>query len=87
MWLFRELMVFYEEEHLSNIKAKVDQARRIRDAATALHQKIRALFNMDDEDEFKIEFPKILEKFHNSTKELQENERCYLTEIPSSFNA
>jgi hypothetical protein len=79
-------MEFYEEERLSNVKAKVEQARKIRDAAAALHQKVRALFNADDEDEFKIEFPKILEKFQNSTKELGENERCYITELPTSFD-
>ena len=78
--------MFYEEERLSNVKAKVEQARKIRDAASILHQKVRALFNVDDEDEFKIEFPKILEKFQNSTKELKENARCYLTELPSNFD-
>jgi len=85
--MIRELMAFYEEDKYSNSKPKVEQARKIRETATMVHQKIRQLFAIQDEDAFRMEFPKIVEKFQNATKDLPGNERHYLTEIPQTFTA
>ncbi len=75
---------FYETEKDSKDKKKVNMAKEIRESAEIVHRKIRKLFDMEDPETFRVEFPKVIDNFDTFSSELPEDVRL-LTELPDKF--
>jgi len=63
-------------------KRKVNLAKEIRNGAVEVHKKIRKLFNVNDEKEFEVEYPNIVDNFVTLSKKVTRDARL-LTEIPA----
>lgn len=79
---FRLLTNFYEIPEDVSDKRKVNLAKEIRNGAVEVHKKIRKLFNVNDEKEFEVEYPNIVDNFVTLSKKVTRDARL-LTEIPA----
>jgi len=73
---------FYEIPEDVSDKRKVNLAKEIRNGAVEVHKKIRKLFNVNDEKEFEVEYPNIVDNFVTLSKKVTRDARL-LTEIPA----